>query len=77
MVCSFEIEVEEPDGNTILFRPYVTFRIHQLNMTPQCRSDKNIDDQINLLIEKVEDPRKKTKKKLKNAISKHDQLIEV
>lgn len=75
MECSFEIEVQEPDGTTILFRPYVTFRIHQLNMTPKCMSDEEIDYQVNSLIERVEDLRKEAKKKLKDAISRHDQLI--
>ena len=59
----------------MLFPPYVIFRIRQLNMTPNCMTENEIDEQINALIKNVEELRKKAKKKLKTAKLKHDKLL--
>ena len=75
MECKFEIDVKEPDATGMLFRPYIEFRIIQLNMTPNCMTDGEIDYQINELINKVEKLRKTAKKKLKAAQSRHDKIV--
>ena len=75
MECNFDIEVKKPDASDILFSPYVIFRIRQLNMTPNCMNDKEIDEQINLLIQNVKELGKRAKKKLKTAKLKHDKLL--
>ena len=75
MQCSFDIEVKEPDSSGMLFQPYITFRIRQLNMTPQCMTEGEIDYQINALIKKVEELRKTAKKKLNAAQSRHDNIV--
>jgi len=71
MECSFEIEVKEPDTIVMPFPPSVKFRIKQLNMTPSCMSEEDIDFQISALIDNVEKLRKKVKKKLKDAKAKN------
>lgn len=73
MECSFEIEVRIPSDQTLSFRPYVTFRTHQLNMTPHRMTETEIDYQIDLLMENVDKLRKQAKKKLKESITRHDQ----
>ena len=75
MECSFDIKINEPDDSSMLFRPYASFRIRQLNMTPDCQTAGEIDYQINSLIAEVERLRKTAKNKLKAAISRHDDLL--
>lgn len=75
MECTFEIEVAEPKKGETMFRPYVNFRIKQLNLTPQCMSDREIDEQIDLLIRDVKKLGTAAKRKLKDAIARHDQLL--
>lgn len=75
MECKFNIEVEEPKSGDMLFRPYVSFRLEQLNVTPQCMTDKEIDEQVNMLIKEAEALRKKAKKALKVAQTRHDELL--
>ena len=75
MECTFEIDVREPDTTGMLFRPFVKFRLKQLNMTPECMTDNEIDYQANQLIEKVKKLRKTAKKKLKAAKSRHDKML--
>ena len=75
MECTFDIKVAEPQKNDMLFRPYINFRIKQLNMTPNCMTEMEIDEQIDLLIRDVAKLRKKAKKKLKEAKLRHDKLL--
>lgn len=75
MECTFDIEVNEPDGTGTLFRPYVSFRIKQLNPSANCMTDMEIDDQVNMLIAETERLRKKAKKVLKEAQTRHDELL--
>ncbi len=76
MECNFEIDVSEPKEGDRMFRPFVNFRLVQLNPTPQCMTDGEIDCQIKALIENVEKLRKKAKKSLKDAMARHDALLE-
>ena len=75
MECTFEIEVAEPKKGEMLFRPYVSFRIKQLNLTPQCMTDREIDEQIDALIRDIKNLGKSAKKKLKNSKARHDKLL--
>ena len=75
MECNFEIELKEPDASDILFRPHVNFRIIQLNMTPDCYTEGDIDNEINALIKKIEGLKEKAKKKLKTANLRHDKML--
>ena len=75
MECEFEIDVKEPDASGMLLQPYIKFRIIQLNMTPECMTEGEIDYQANALIKKVEKLRKEAKKKLKAAQSRHDKIM--
>ena len=75
MQYKFEIDVKEPDATGVLFHPYIEFRLIQLNMSPQCTRDAEIDFQINELIKKVEELRKAAKNKLKAAKSRHDKIV--
>jgi hypothetical protein len=75
MECKFEMDVREPNATGKLFYPSIKFRIKQLNMTPECKTDHEIDYQINELIRKVEELRKKVKNKLKAEKSKHNIII--
>ena len=75
MECKFEIDVKEPDATGMLFKPYIKFRIIQLNMTPDCMTDGEIDFQLNELINNVKELGKTAKKKLKTALSRHDKIV--
>ena len=75
MECDHEIFVNCPDEGTIIFRPYVKFRLIQLNMTAECMNDREIDEQISLLMREVKNLQRKAKASLKKAIAKHDALI--
>ncbi len=75
MECTFEIEVAEPKRGEMMFRPYVNFRIKQLNLTPQCMTDREIDEQVDLLIRDVKKLGTAAKRKLKDAMARHDQLL--
>lgn len=75
MECTFEIDVRKSDTTDMLFRPFVKFRLKQLNITPECMNDDEIDYQANQLIEKVEELRKIAKRKLKAAKSRHDKML--
>jgi hypothetical protein len=75
MECKLDVNVYGPEEKGMLFRPYVLFRIEQLNLTPQCMTDIEIDEQVNMLIRDVEKLRKKAKKALKEALSRHDELL--
>lgn len=75
MQCNFEIDVKEPDVSGLLFQPNVRFRLVQLNMTPDCVTDGEIDYQVNELIKHAEKMRKDVKKKLKAAQSRHDKIL--
>lgn len=74
MECSFDIKVTEPEKNGMLFRPFINFRMVQLNLTPNCMTEREIDEQVDMLVRETERLRKKVKNDLKKAISKHDQL---
>lgn len=76
MQCKFEIDLKEPDTLDKLFPPYVKFRLIQLNLTPQCMTENEIDYQVDELLKCVEELRRKVKKKLKAAKSRHDKIIE-
>lgn len=76
MVCTFEIEVAEPKKGEMMFRPYVNFRIKQLNLTPECMTDREIDEQIDLLIRDVKKLGTAAKRKLKDAMARHDKLLD-
>ena len=67
MECKFDIKVKGIDGSGKILPPCVIFRIIQLNMTENCITEGHIDEQINSLIKKVEELRKKAKKELKTA----------
>lgn len=75
MECEFEIDIKEPDASGMLFKPYIKFRILQLNMTPKCMTEGEIDYQANALIKQVEKLRKEARKKLKAAQSRHDKIV--
>ncbi len=75
MECTFDIKVAEPQKNDMLFKPHINFRIKQLNMTPNCMTEMEIDEQIDFLIRDVAKLRKKAKKKLKEAKLRHDKLL--
>lgn len=75
MECIIHIEVKEPEAYDMLFHPFVTFRFEQLNFTPQCMTELEIDEQVNLLLSEVESLRKKCKKALVDANSRHDKLL--
>jgi len=76
MQCNFEIDVFEVKEGDIMFPPSVSFLLVQLNPTPQCMNEVEIDYQINQLLRNVHDLRKKAKKKLKDAINRHNGLLE-
>jgi hypothetical protein len=76
MECRFEIKVIEPKKDDVMLRPYVKFRLEQLNLTPNCMTDKEIDYQVDALIKEAEKLRKKAKKSLKDAQTRHDELLE-
>lgn len=76
MECTFEIEVAEPKKGEMMFKPYVNFRIKQLNLAPQCLSDREIDEQIDQLMREVKKLGKSAKKKLKDANARHDKLLD-
>ena len=76
MECTYEIEVAEPKKGGMMFRPYVNFRIKQLNLTPKCLSGREIDEQIDALIREVKNLSKSAKKKLKDANARHDKLLD-
>ena len=76
MECSFEINVAEPKEGDMMFHPYVQFRLVQLNTTPRCVTDGEIDYQIKQLVENAQKLGKKAKKKLKDAMARHDALLE-
>ena len=44
-------------------------------MTPNCMNEKEIDEQINLLIKNVKELGKRAKKKLKTAKLEHDKRL--
>ena len=75
MECILDVKVTEPEKDDRLFRPFINFRIEQPNMIPQCMNEREIDYQIDALNREVEKLRKKAKKDLKKAISRHDQLL--
>lgn len=75
MECKFDIEVLEPDTSDILFQPYIKFRIIQLNMTPECMTDGEIDYQVDNIVRDIEKLRRTAKKKLKDAQSRHDKIL--
>ena len=76
MECDYEIEVIEPKNDDMMFRPYVMFRLKQLNLTPKCMTDGEIDYQVDAVIREAEKLRKKAKKSLKDAQKRHDDLLE-
>lgn len=76
MECSFEINVVEPREGDMMFRPYIEFRLIQLNATPKCLNNAEIDFQVKQLHENVEKLRKKAKKGLKDALDRHGALLE-
>ena len=75
MQCNFEIKVKKPEKDEIPFRPYVKFRLIHLNFSLNCMNDEEIDDQVDELIRKAEELRKKAKKDLKDAQIIHDKLL--
>lgn len=75
MECKLDIRVNEPKAGDIPFRPYVEFRLEQLNLTPHCMTDQEIDWQISMLVAEIEKLRKKAKKALREARDRHDQLF--
>jgi hypothetical protein len=75
METKFEIEVKEPTASDMLFPPTISFRLIQLNMTPECITEGEIDFQANQLIKNVEKLRITAKKKLKEAKSRHDKNL--
>ncbi len=75
MEYKFDIDVKEPDSVDLLFHPSVKFRLKQLNMTPTCMTDNEIDFQINELINLAEKLRNTVKKKLKDAKSRHAKMV--
>jgi len=75
MECTFDIVVKEPDSINFIFKPSVKFSLTQLNLTPECMTDNEIDFQIDELINNAEELRKGVKKKLKDAKSRHDKIV--
>lgn len=76
MECKFKIEVNEPKSTDVLFKPYVNFRVTQLNMSSICMTDNEIDYQVDELIKQIEDLRVQVKDKLRLAQSNHSKIIE-
>lgn len=75
MECELNIEVKEPKKGDYPFPPFVTFRFEQLNATPHCMTELEIDEQLNMLLSEVESLRKKSKKALKDAKNRNDKLF--
>ena len=75
MECEKKIEIKEPDKNSTPFRPILQFQFNQLNLSAECMSEDEIDEQIKQLIYHVEQLRKEAKIKLKNSIQRHDDLF--
>ena len=75
MECSFVIEVIEPKENDMLVQPYVKFRLEQLNLTPKCKTIGEIDYQVDALIREAKKLGEKAKKGLKDAQTRHDELL--
>lgn len=69
------IQIKEPDTDSLPFRPILQFRFEQLNLSAECMNEDEIDGQVNQLINRVEQLRKDAKKKFKNSIKKHDDLF--
>lgn len=74
MECKFDIDVVEPEEGEMMFRPHITFKLIQLNHTPQLITNDEIDFQVDQLIEKIEKLRKQAKTKLKKAMDRHGKL---
>lgn len=75
MECELNIEVNEPKAGDMPFPPFVTFRFEQLNITPYCMTEMEIDEQVDMLLSEIESLRKESKKALKNAKKRHDALL--
>ncbi len=75
MECNFEIKVNEPKIDDMMFAPYVQFRLVQLNLTLRCMTDREIDSQVDLIIKEAKKLGKKAKKSLKDAQKRHDELL--
>ena len=76
MQCHFEFEVTEPNETDMIFHPHLKFKFVQLNMTPELITDGEIDFQADQLIKEIGKMRKEAKNKLKQAIKRHDKLLE-
>jgi hypothetical protein len=76
MQCNRDVNVFEPKESDMLFPPYITFRLVQLNDTPHLMSNSEIDSQVGLLIENAKKLGVKAKRKLKDAKARHDNLLE-
>jgi hypothetical protein len=76
MECDYEIKVGEPQDGEMMYHPYVRFRLVQLNLTPQCMNDREIDEQVNYLIREAKKIGQKAKRALKKSMAKHDALLE-
>ena len=76
MQCNRDVNVFEPKEGDLLFPPYITFRLVQLNDTPHLMSNSEIDFQVGLLIENAKKLGAKAKRKLKDAKARHDKLLE-
>jgi len=77
METKFEFEVKQPTTSDILFKPTISFRLLQLNPTPMCLTDGEIDLQVDQLVAKVEELRRTAKQKLKGAKAQHAKLLAI
>ena len=75
MQIDFGLRVEEPTASGVLDRPWVTFKVRQLNQAPRCMSEQEIDEQVDALIGEVERLRKDAKKQYKAARARHDKYV--
>ena len=76
MQCNRDVNVFEPKEGDLLFAPYITFRLVQLNDTAHLMSNNEIDFQVGLLVENAKKLGVKAKRKLKDAKTRHDKLLE-
>lgn len=75
MECLKNIEIREPDRSSLPFHPVLQFKFEQLNLSAECMTENEIDEQIDQLIGHIEQLRKEAKAKLKESIKKHDELF--
>ena len=70
-----EINISESKENDLPVMPYVTFRFIQLNMTPHCYNEEEIEYQIQCLVRHAKEMGQQVKRKLKQAKLRGDNKL--